>query len=295
MKTSVLILTFLILDQVAAQSNLDSIIYSDPVIEEQLNRLAEDQCYMQIGYVMPILPDLRSMRCDSLRKLLVSELYGMFTPEQLFELSKESGNYHVELFSFQAFTQSSYDSDSLIAYFESEIARLAPHIFHPESYLISQKFGIVSPYYEHYYPNSNQLGLEDYVYLQTEFNNAYGYTWANDKSFTFNVTRDHLDFGSINLKYFEEQSDTFELRGNIYVQNISNEIIVIAPYYGSNIQFEKLSYRIPAKSIAEIPFRCNVSISEHEGQFKRTIKLENYKTKKYKFFTFSANFIAAPN
>lgn len=287
------------------QTDLDSVIYKHPVMVEQLELIQQNSCNYRPHYEMPSWPDLRPQKCDSLRPLFIDELYRAFTPEQLFELVQHSGNYHIQLYSFHAFCQSPYKADSVIAYFEKRFSagRNLWHFHSDAGYqLIVSQLGIVSPQYAEYYPKTNKLNLEDYTYLSSIFQRG------RFTSGIFNVRQDsspettptfyflnQLDFGKIDLSYHTAGADTFELRSKIAIRNVTNKVITVAPYYGSSIHFDKLSYRVPAQGEIEIPFSCIVVLSELKGPIKRTIKFEDYTTKYATLFSFNADFIQDSN
>ena len=262
-------------------------------------------CYYTYRYVMPMLGydyDAKNRGCDSLRKLAVDEMDSLFTNTELADLVINSAGYYDRLIAFEAFARSA-STDRIVSVLESVKKTLPDHYldeFDEGIQLYNLLLSIVYPL-KGGTRDSHRIDLETYVYLHSFLypisitNYSYiSLKIGNGKSVpppTFRIIRNDLNFGQINLGYHPAEKNVFELRGKILVENLTNKLIVIAPYYDSTTRFEQKSYRIPAKCKLEIPFKSNVSRNQAKNPVKRSVKLVNYQTKQAQVFTFEALFI----
>lgn len=273
-------------------SNWDNIISGHNSLKNHLNLLSENGCYYtNYHYVMPTFPDLKQQLCDSIRNITVSEFDSIFSNAELFEIIKYSKNYYSRLIGFEAYSQSSYNIDSLLSIFESEYKEIMtkpdyafPYNHHWELY--NRILNIVSPK-DKYYQNSNKIDLENYNYLKSISANYSSSVWFTAQS--FGIVRNTIDFGNIDLSLYLKE--TFELRSVIVVKNVTDEILIIAPYHDANTKCDKKSYRIDPKGEVKIEFRSVVKVEQVKQPINRVIKIQNYKTKEEQLFTFKASFM----
>jgi hypothetical protein len=235
--------------------------------------------------------------CDSIKNVAINEFKNLYTLNELSKIFRKSERYYIRLISFEAFTQTAYNEESLVAFFESESKSLKLFTF--DLYAIGYKkqiyermLKIVSPV-DNSYPKSIKLDLESYIYLSS-IRNFYGimfWTYYIPASISFAIIHDTIDFGNIDLYIPQYKKSTFELRSKIIVKNITDKTIIIAPYHDSQTRCDKRSYRIPPQGEIEIEFRSIVDLVKNTKPIKRVIKIVNYETKEEQFFTFKADFI----
>lgn len=283
-------------ESVADSSTWEHKINAHPTLKSHLSYLSETGCYYQSNvYQMPGMDDVVTPRmCDSVRNVSVNEMNNLFSNSELYEILNQSDSYYTQLISFEALTRSTTDSDSLIQWLD---------LFFTKNYTVHYTFdltGYTDQLYRHMlktispfdtlYKQSNKIGLESYTFLTSLLAN-YDFTWAT-QSTSFYV-RNTINFGTIDLSDFT--GNQFELRGRIKVVNVSDQLIIIAPYHDNFTKCNKKSYRLKEREYVEIDFKSVVNLEASNKKIKRLIRVVDYQTKEEMLVWIEANFVNFKN
>ncbi len=273
---------------------IDKLIPDKERMISYLRQIEHQGCYGSLSYVYSHDPyesrQAHYSECDTLRNLAIQSLNKSLNVDELFKQACSNENEIVRLVCLETISRFKKNSERIESIFEAEYLKTIakPSLFGTEWAVYYRMLDIVSPQYSEFFPISNKLDLQTYVYLASlpvdQTYTAIG-EWKS-----FSLVQSALNYGTIDLTDYSLPNGSFVIRGKIHVKNTQDHSVVVAPYHDGSTWCDQKSYRIPPNEQIDINFWTSIRINEMNNPIHRVIHLVDYNTKEKQLFNIEAKF-----